>query len=641
MRYIFPVVLLCLLSGDAFSQTYTTRKNATGAAKSAFEEGVEQINRQEYEKALASMNKALKKAPDFIDAYISMSGAYIDLQQWPAGEEALEKAIAIDPLYDARVLYACAVTEWEQNKFEEAATHAAAYLNTNPKNEDMRYRARRLEENAQFAAVGVKNPVPFNPKSVGDGVNTGDEEYLPSLTADGSRMIFTRQVRRNEDFFISEWKDGRWQTAKPVEEVNTTENEGAQTFTADGAYILFSRQNREPEKGMGSFDIYWSQYKDNAWGKPNPFSTAINSPAWDSHPSMSADGKTLFFSSERPGGQGGKDLWFSEKMDNGKWGAPQNMGPKINTKEDEQTPFIHPDGQTLYFTSNGLPGMGSNDIYYIRRNPDRSWGTPQNLGYPINTKGKEGTLVVSLDGRTAYYAFASPEKKQHDIYTFSMPEIARPLPVTYVRGHVRDGVLGKATTADVEITDIKTAKPFYKGVCRADGTFLVCLPAGVDYALAVQKKNYLFYSENFHLADTATFLKPYTLEIVLQPIPKEAAPATEQAPKPVVLQNVFFQINSAVLLPESRIELDRLAALLTDNAALKIQINGHTDNTGEEQANLTLSENRAKAVYDYLVGKNIEVARLRYRGFGENAPIDTNDTPEGRSRNRRTEFVAF
>ncbi len=268
----------------------------------------------------------------------------------------------------------------------------------------------------------------------------------------------------------------------------------------------------------------------------------------------------------------------------------------------------------------------------------RRWAA-QNLGYPINTKGEEGMLVVSLDGATAYFATNRPGGKGGiDIYQFELPQNLRPQPVTYARARVKDASTGYPLVAKVEFTDLKTGQSYVSAFTKEDGSFLVCLPAGKDYALNVNKEKYLFYSENFNLTETATFDKPFLLNIDLQPVAID--PATAGA-KPVVLRNVFFETGSADLRAESTAELDRLVALLTDAPALKIQINGHTDNVGDDTSNQRLSEARAKAVYDYLIAKGIDADRLKYKGFGETQPMETNDTAEGRGRNRRTEFVVW
>ncbi|MDO8969064.1 MAG: OmpA family protein, partial [Saprospiraceae bacterium] len=258
------------------------------------------------------------------------------------------------------------------------------------------------------------------------------------------------------------------------------------------------------------------------------------------------------------------------------------------------------------------------------------------IGYPVNTKGEEGMIVVSLDGRTAYFASDRPGGRGGlDIYTFELPEFARPQPVTYAKAKVTNAATGYPVVAKVEFTDLKTGKIFVSASTRADGTFLVCLPAGKDYALNVSKDKFLFFSEHFNLVENASYQKPFLLDIELQPISTDAA---TKAQKPIVLRNVFFETGSASLRSESVSELDRLAQMLAKNPQLKIQINGHTDDIGDEKNNQNLSEARAKAVQDYLLSKQIAAERLRFKGFGESRPLESNDTPEGRANNRRTEF---
>ena len=621
--------------------TYFTIESAPNKAKNAYNDGVTETRQGNTAIAIGYFERALRECPTFIDAQLLLAGSHLKLKDYARAEEGFEKVIALDEKYQPGAFFTLALSEWEQDKFEDAAFHAEYYTKTSSPNPDMLREAKRLAVNARFAAQAVKNPVPFDPKPVGNGVNTPGEEYLPSLTADGNTMIFTRRDFIDENFYQSEFKNGAWSIAQPLTGVNTNQNEGAQHISPDGSWLVFTACNRRDDGSQGSCDLYWSQLKNTGWTQPVPFSASINSSDWDAQPCISADGKTLFFSSMRPGGKGGRDLWFTTRQAGGKWSKPENLGATINTDLDEQTPFLHPDGQTLYFTSNGLPGMGENDLYLVRRQPDGTWGTPQNLGYPINTKANEGTLTVSLDGRTAYFAANRPDSQGGiDIYQFEMPANARPQPVTYARAKVKDAVTGKPLIAKVEFTDLKTGLSYVSANTKSDGSFLVCLPAGKDYALNVNKEKYLFYSENFNLVESATFDKPFLLNIELQPIgsdPDAIAPVS----KPIALRNVFFETGSAALLPSSAAELDRLASLLTEVPTLRIQINGHTDNVGDDGSNLKLSEARAKSVYDYLAAKNVAADRLKFKGYGEAQPIETNDTPEGRSRNRRTEFVVW
>lgn len=646
LHLLFAFCLLPLAA--TFSQSYVTLKNAPDKAKSAYADGVQESRNGNNVIALGYFEQALKTAPNFIDAHLMWAGCQYEIKDWARAEQGFEQVVALDPAYEPRVLYTLALCEQNQDKYDESVTHVEQFLATNPQNANLLRDAKKLAANVRFAAEAVKNPVPFDPKPVGNGINTSAGEYLPSLTADGLTMIFTRLEYGDENFYQSEKKDGVWQTATPLEGVNTPQNEGAQNISPDGSWLVFTACNRRGDGSQGSCDLYWSQQKNGQWTKPQPFSNTINSADWEAQPCISHDGRSILFSSIRPGGKGGKDLWQTDRQADNKWSTPSNLGPLLNTPGDEQTPYLHPDNQTLYFTSDGHPGMGKNDLYFSRRQPDGSWGQPQNLGYPINTKASEGTLTVSLDGRTAYFAADKPGGQGGvDIYSFDLPQFARPQPVTYVRARVTDAVSGKKLVAKVEFSEGKTNQPYLSVSTKSDGTFLACLPAGKDYALNVNKAKYLFYSDRFSLSDTATFLRPFLLDIALLPISVDTSlhftPPSHRpvAGKAVVLRNVFFETGSAALRPESAAELARLVALLSESPSLNIQINGHTDNVGNDAANQTLSEARARAVHDYLLQKNIAPARLRYRGYGETQPVETNDTPEGREKNRRTEFVVW
>ncbi len=632
------IILFLSCAASMRAQGYTTVKTTNDKAKSAFLDGKKQSEVGASAIALGYFEDAIKKDPKFIDAYFALADTYIDQNDFFKAERFFEAGLTLDSVFAPVAFFFLAQTEWVLDKHTECAQHAASYLRTNPKSLKYKGDAERLVASAKFAAHAMANPVPFNPKSVGAGVNTREEEYFPSLTADGQTLIFTRRANENEDFYSSTNQNQVWQTAEPIKDINTNLNEGAQAISPDGTWMVFTACNRENDGSHGRCDLYWSQDKNGGWTKPTPFSNVINSSEWDSQPTIGADNKTLIFTSNRPGTKGKFDLWQTNKL-GGKWGKPERLAA-ISTGGYEHNPFLHPDGQTLYFSSDSLPGMGGNDIFVARRKADGTWGNPQNLGYPINTKGEEGMLVVSLDGRTAYYGSDRPGGAGgYDIYAFDLPEAARPKPVTYARVKVTDASTGYPIVAKIDFMDLKKGESYTNTTTKSNGMALVCIPAGKDYGLNVTKKNYLFYSENFNLTETSTFAEPYTLNITLQPIGSDTSKTSApKVGKPVVLRNVFFETAESVLLPASMQELDRLVDLLNDSPNLRIQINGHTDNVGNDAGNQTLSEARAKSVYQYLIDKKISVDRLRFKGFGETRPMDTNETAAGRSQNRRTEF---
>lgn len=644
MKLVCAILCLsCMIQLPA--QDYLTKKEATGKVKKLYEKASALNRAKKWDEALKMYDKVLAEDPSFIDIYLAKAAIQYDQKEYETAVETFQKALAIDSKYYPRALYQIALTELKLDRYASAAVHLNQFIEIGDKSNSLINRAQKYLANANFAAKAVQNPVPFKPILLNSNINTNDPEYLPALTADGQNLIFTRRVgHKQEDLFLSKLKDGVWQPAQPLSGINTPSgNEGTQSISADGRFIVYTVCERD-------CNLYYSFVgEEDRWSIPEDIGEPINTGAWDSQPSISSNGKALFFASERKGGQGGRDLWVSYIQSNGRWGIPQNLGPMINTPGDEASPFIHPDGQTLYFHSNGLPGMGGFDLYFSKLQPDGSWSEPINLGYPINTKANEGALIVSLDGTTAFFATdkkltsneleaGTPLSGDADIYQFDLYPEVRPQPVTYVKGTVFDAITKTPLQAIAEIATLDEEDEILKIRTNKDGSFLLCLTAGKDYSFNVNKKSYLFYSEHFALRESNNINDAYILDIPLIPIPTKEALA-EVDLQPVILKNVFFETGSAELLPQSRTELNKLKTLLDQNQQMSVQINGHTDNIGSEGDNLTLSEHRAKAVHDYLIAAGIAAERLSYKGFGEERPIATNDTEAGRQQNRRTEFV--
>ena len=329
------------------------------------------------------------------------------------------------------------------------------------------------------------------------------------------------------------------------------------------------------------------------------------------------------------GGFGKSDIYVSHRLPNGTWSAPKNAGPKINTSGTESCPFIHADNQTLYFTSDGHPGYGGDDLFMVKKSDSGQWANAENLGYPINTIENEGSLVISAEGKTAYYASdRSDSKGGLDLYSFELREEVRPYKTLWVKGKVYDAKTKKGLPSAVELTDLDSKEILSKVQTDETGNYLITLPVGKDYAFNVSRKGYLFFSDNFPLKNNAPD-STYNIDIPLQPLEKNAT---------VILKNIFFDVNKYELQPASFVELDNLVSLMRENPTLKISINGHTDNTGTPADNIKLSNNRANQVVRYLISKGIDASRLSSKGWGESQPIAANDTEEGRAKNRRTEM---
>lgn len=667
MKWLFLTIWWVIPFHSTWSQpAYTTRHTTEAKVKKWYEKAQEASRERDLTEAMEWLDKCLERDPSFIDGHLYAGSLAYDQKDWAEAESHFEQAAELSREYRPKVLYTLGVTEWMQDKYAEAQRHFSEYLETEPDNEVLSQRARKRRADCAFAAEAVKNPVTFQPKSLGPGINTEDPEYLPAINAEGDLLIFTRRRSlpsgsAQEDLFVSTRIAGEWTPARPLEEINTPENnEGGQSLSADGRFLAFGAARKKPN--YGSFDLYLCERKPEGWSAPRNIGATVNSKNWDSQPSLSSDGHVLYFASDRPGGQGGKDIWVTHSLKEGYWSAPRNLGLPINTPEDEQVPFIHPDGRSLYFETTGLPGMGGSDLYVSYLQEDGSWSKPLNLGYPINTKANESGLFVGIDGQTAYFAtdrstfdpesasiFEQAGGQQTDIFSFTLPEAVRPAPVTYLKARVQDAIARfPIEDASVELMQLDTRQTVAYSTTDEDGTFLVCLPSGKSYALHVEAPGYLFASKNFDLPPQEEVLRPKEVIINLERIPRAPTRDTvipEQSPAepkveaaPVVLENIFFESGSARLRLESRLDLDRLVYLLRQNPHLKIQINGHTDSVGNEEDNQLLSEERAMAVRQHLIEQGIDAKRLSAKGFGETRPIASNDTPEGRQRNRRTEF---
>ncbi len=621
-------ILLALLTKAQWYNPDKVNKKATALFETAYQQAVE----GNYNNAIANLNDALKIDSKFLDALYARADMNARMKKYAAAVLDYESAYDKDSIYATSFLLSYASALAGNGNFEKALQLVNQFLTT-PKLSLQDIKAANnkkvgYEFALQYAKKHSANGYVFNPTNMGDSINTTALEYLPSLTIDGNKMIFNRRINNDEDFYESDKINGVWQNAKPIAgKINTNLNEGAQNISQDGQWLIFTGCNY-PE-GYGSCDLYIS-YKNKIgyWSEAENMGNVINTDAWESSPSLSPDKRDLYFASTRAGGYGGSDIWVSHRV-NGKWQKPENLGAEINTSSNESCPFIHADNQTLYFNSSGHPGYGLNDLFVSKRKENGIWQKPENLGYPINTVDDEGSLIVASNGKTAYYASDKADyKNKIDLYSFELRDDISALKTLWVKGRIFDKNTKIGLPSSVELTTLDSGFVISKLQADEEGNFLTTLPVGKNYAFNVNRKGYLFYSENF------SFLKNFSdtaivINIGLQPIEKGAS---------IVLKNIFFESKKADLQNSSFIELDRVASIMTENPKLVIQISGHTDNVGKPSDNLLLSLNRAKAVVAYLLKKGITVNRLIGKGFGETMPIASNTSETGKAQNRRTEL---
>lgn len=627
MKKHFILIVLFLLSVSCFAQEKLSSSNAR--ALSAYQRSNLSINQKLYNTAVRDLEEALRHDPNFLEAHYRLGDVYKIQYQFRKALEAYQFVEKTNPYLTKHLGFEIAECYFNLHRYDSALFYFEAYAQTPDLSENRKKILNKYLVNARFSAEQILKPVPYEPKNLGPNINTANQEYLPTVTADDSTIIFTRRSN-HEDFYISSRVDeSNWTKAVSLSNIiNTSGNEGAQCISPDGQYLYFAGCGRAD--GLGKCDIYFSKLEGNSWSKPQNIGAPINTPYWESQPSISPDGKTIYFVSDRKGGYGSYDIYLSRYLGNGKWSNPVNLGPNINTEGSELSPFIHSDNQTLYFSSDGWPGFGEHDIFLSKKQSNKMFEKAKNIGFPINTSQEESSLFISNDGKKAMFASANLAGFGGiDLYAFELYEEARPNKVTFVKGNVYDKTNQQKLFSNVEIIDVASGDTVAQTTSNElTGSFLASIPVGKTYAFNVYREGYLFYSDQFVLKNSKNVL-PYYLPVALSPITVGAK---------ISLKNIFFETNSFTLQNESKYELMKLKEFLKSNPNVRIEISGHTDNVGADAANQTLSTNRAKSVYNQLIKLGIEPTRLVFKGYGKTQPVDVNTTETGRANNRRTEI---
>jgi outer membrane protein OmpA-like peptidoglycan-associated protein len=477
---------------------------------------------------------------------------------------------------------------------------------------------------------------------LGKEINSPFKDYAPVISADGELLIFTsrRPVTEKEKEKNKEAKENiysatyskskkKWNNANILgESVNDpTRFNSAIALSNDGQRMLLYRDDVN-----GDGNIWESTLNGKVWSIPMKLPEPINSKYQETSASYSPDGKTIYFVSDRPGGQGGLDIWMCTQDNEENWGSAVNLGPTINTRYDEEGVFIHPDGKTLFFSSKGHNSTGGYDIFKSV-NENGKWSEPLNLGSFINTPEDDVFFVLTADGKTGYY---SSIKKggfgENDIYCINfIPSLLQTGPsLTLLKGTITDEVTGKPLESKIIIKDIEKNEVITSINSNSEtGKYLVSLPSNKKYSITVNSDGYLFQSVNVNIPPLSKGYQEIIKDIQLKKI---------EIGKKIVLNNIFYDFDKSTLRQESISELDRMVLLMTQNPSIKIELSSHTDNVGSDEYNVTLSQARAQSVVDYLIAKGISKERLVAKGYGKSMPIATNDTDEGRQQNRRTEF---
>lgn len=666
---LIKAVLLILLSFQGWG-LFAQQDSSCGQTddKKAIELYSKGTDKRKYQKEerIQALKQAIELVPDYVPANFALAEEYIktaflNQSSFDPAVPYFLTVVNTCPHYHSDPYYYLGIDYYEANKYADAVTYLQKFIDF--KDEDVKkfsksyddfiYDAKQKLKSARFYRDLFTNKVPFEPHMV-KNLCTSYNEYLAIISPDNQLAFFTRRLpvkqshntalmaqdNMKEYFMVSHrLPDGTFEPGEPLQApFNLGRNEGGPTITIDNNHLYFTICQSSADGGT-SCQIYCSDYRGGEWGEIKNLGSRVNDPSWwNSQPSVSSDGQTLFFSSDRPGGMGKCDIYKTTKDPaTGNWGGAVNLGPGINTPGNEKSPFIHSDSHTLYFSSDGWPGVGGYDIFYSRMDSNGKWTEPKNIGYPINSGQDEVGFFVSTDGKTGYFCSDDPYRTNHenmggyDIYQFDLYKEARPEKVAFIKGKITDQDGSELMGATITITDIKTHKTaaVISDTVNASYAAVVNESQSQEYVATVNKKGYAFNSGIITTKDTFTG-KPLSVDFSMKPLSSGGN---------YVLNNMYYQTNSAQLEPVSVAVLKEFAKFMKDNPSIKVKIAGYTDNVGNDQSNLALSSDRAFTVMQALVKEGIAGERLSFQGYGAANPVAGNDTEEGRQKNRRTEFV--
>ena len=629
----------------------------------SFQKGVQLLNDGKMNEAEVIFAKIIDEEPEFTEAWVASSE--INYSKYKSAKDpksqnnyysryvkCLESVAKLCPSYqNYEVCYTLGKIFFSHDKLDVAKTYLKTYIDNGKKGTKYYTDAESTYHYIEQYLNLIENPVPFEPVIV-EGVSSAYDDYLPLISPDGSLALFTKAYMKKEinsiygdrfveEFTVSKASDDKGLIFSPGEPLpypfNSGKNQGAASISIDNK-TLFITICEFVSRDYDNCDIYMSTRVGDGWSELKSLGPNINGvKTWESQPSISADGKTLYFASIRESNIGfdpdnpTSDIYYSTKDEKGNWSKAKNLGSKINTPGNEKSPFIHSDSQTLYFSSDGHLGIGGYDIF-LSKFRDGDWTKPVNIGYPINTKNNDLGFVVNTQGTKAYFASNKLNGKGGwDIYAIDLYKEARPEKVFLVKGQLVDDNGYALSDAKLEVKNTRTEE-VSEGVVDAEtGHYAVAVTAkneNDDFLMVVKKEDYSFSSTLIEPTEE-TFEKPIEVNFEVKPI---------EAGKSVQINDIYYATASYEINTKSYAVLNEFAEFLKSNPTVKVEIRGHTDNIGSAQTNITLSNRRAQAVYDYLLSKGVPKANVSYKGYGPNMPIADNRTEAGRAKNRRTEF---
>ena len=599
--------------------------------------------------------EAVKIQPDYAEALSAL--AYVNSKKDQSNQTFYKRTISYYkkvheacPAYrDFEAAFFVGKSLFEQKKYPEADAILRPFSANGKHKEDLVEANRMLKQIEQYEAL-FDNKVPFDPKKV-EGASTEFDEYLPMISPDNQFLFFTRKTEvdsrsvlgvQEKELYIQSRRqyNGKYSEGIPMPEPfnQGSTAQGGSSISVDNRllFITIVTQVNPGGRGFQDGDIYYSEFSGGKWGPLKSIGDHINGGlTWEGQPSISADNQTLYFASARPENIGGRgmDLYKVERQGDGSWGNPINLGPTINTSGIEKSPFMHSDSYTLYFSSDGHPGVGGQDIFFTKVNKFGKFDTPTNIGVPINTEEDEHGFMVSTDGNYGYYSSNMGEKGL-DIFYFDLPEEAKPKEVIFAKGSIASKDPDAAKGMTIELKNTGTNEVIKGVVDEENGEYVAIIAAdkNQDVMLMAKKNGYAFTSQYINSKE----------DVIGKPIrakPMEFEPIEKG--ETYRINNINFASDSYELNEQVMTILNEFIEFLDSNPNVKIAIYGHTDNVGDNGDNLQLSTNRSQAVKNYLILEGISPSRLTAKGFGETSPIASNQSADGRAKNRRTEFVVL
>jgi outer membrane protein OmpA-like peptidoglycan-associated protein len=622
-RIGFALILSCILS------CANTLMGQSKQSVQSYEAGIRALENNDTQKAIQLFTLAASKDSQYVDPAIALFQVYHDKKNFQLAIYYFNQIKKIDSAAAIPFIVKQGVAFASLGQYVAASKLLTPYISSNSLPSYLKDKANALFDVCQFAITQTLAPE-ISIFNMGDSINSPASEYFPTVSIQDSLFLFMRrQNLSREDFYTSSMGANGFTAAIPLSDtLNFAAKKGSMSLSADLQTLYYAADYAE--QGYGRYDIYKVQRSPWGWSKPKNLGQKINSDYWDSAPSIAPDGNSIYFASNRTDGYGGIDIYVSYKNEKGYWEEAINLGPSINTKGDDQTPFIHADNQSLYFSSNGRAGFGGSDIYVSRKKIDGNWTTPINLGYPINTYDNEGSIAVASNGVTAYIASDRADSRgELDIYKITLAENTRAHKTWYIKGQVVDAKTNKKIPADLNIVDPASGYPIMEIKIDSMGQFLLALPYFDSLGLKINSPDHDYLSSILPM-DSVKTMTGKTFTFALLPIEKIFTKTLNQ---------VYFETNSATLQVISSVELDALVYYLKNTLNASILIEGHTDNTGSAAQNNLLSLQRATAIATYLQQKGIDRKRIQSKGLGATMPISDNNTAAGRAKNRRTSFT--